>query len=99
MAGWALDLGTTNTGIAEWDDDAGQPRLVELPEICRHRAGREPLEAPRLVPSALDLLERPALLDRLGRWPPLERRLFLGHRARIGRPALERNYAIAHPSF
>ncbi len=99
MAGWALDLGTTNTGIAEWDDDAGQPRLVELPAICRDRNGREPLEAPRLVPSAVDLLDRPAFFDRLGRWPPLERRVFVGHRARIGRPALDRNYGVTHPSF
>jgi len=99
MAGWALDLGTTNTGVAEWDEEAGQPRLVFLPEVCRRRAGREPLEAPRLVPSAVELLERPRLLDRLGRWPALERRVFLGRRARIGRPALERNDAIARPSF
>lgn len=99
MEGWALDLGTTNTGLARWDDEIGQPRLVELPAICRNRAGQEPLEAPRLVPSAVDLLDRPRLADLVGRWPPLERRLFLGHRARIGRPALDRNYAVAHPSF
>jgi molecular chaperone DnaK len=99
MGAWALDLGTTNTGIAQWDEEMGRPRLVDLPAICRDRAGREPLEAPRLVPSAVDLLDRPGLLDRVGRWPPLERRAFLGHRARIGRPALDRNYGVAHPSF
>jgi molecular chaperone DnaK (HSP70) len=99
MGGWAIDLGTTNTGIAYWDDEIGQPRLLELPAICRDRAGREPLEAPRLVPSAVDLIDHPGLVDRVGRWPPLERRLFLGHRARIGRAALDRNYGVAHPSF
>jgi len=99
MGGWALDLGTTNTGIARWDDELGQPRLVELPAICRNRSDQEPLEAPRLVPSSLDLVDRPTLLDRVGRWPPLERRAFLGRRALIGRPALDRNYAMAHPSF
>jgi hypothetical protein len=35
MAGWALDLGTTNSGIACWDDSLGKPRLIELPGICR----------------------------------------------------------------
>jgi molecular chaperone DnaK len=99
MAGWALDLGTTNTGIARWDEETGRPRLVELPSVCREHGGRDALEAPRLVPSAVDLFDRAGLLDRVGRWPPLERRLFLGHRALIGRRALDRNSGMAHPSF
>jgi molecular chaperone DnaK (HSP70) len=99
LTGWALDLGTTNTGLAQWDDARGQPQLVDLPSICRKPAGREALEAPRLVPSAVHLLERPRLMDRLGAWPPLAGRLFLGRQGFIGRPALERNYGVAHPSF
>ena len=99
MGGWALDLGTTNTGMARWDDDLGQPRLVELPAICRNPSDQEPLEAPRLVPSAVDLVDHPTLRDRIGRWPPLERLAFVGRRALIGRPALDRNYGVAHPSF
>jgi molecular chaperone DnaK (HSP70) len=99
MGGWALDLGTTNTGIARWDDEIGQPRLVELPAVCRNRSDQEPLEAPRLVPSIVDLVDRPTLVDRIGRWPPLERLAFVGRRALIGRPALDRNYGIVHPSF
>ena len=51
------------------------------------------------MPSAVHLLEKPGLLDRLGSWPPLARRIFLGRRALIGRPALERNDGVAHPSF
>lgn len=99
---WSLDLGTTNSGIARWDAAANQPQLVELPEICRLPDGPDrddPLEAPRMVPSAVHLLENPGLLDRLGGWPPLARQMFLGQRAVIGRPALERNRETAHPSF
>jgi molecular chaperone DnaK (HSP70) len=99
MSGWALDLGTTNSGIAQWDATRGQPQLVELADVCRSPQGEDPLEAPRLVPSAVHMLENPSLLDRLGSWPPLARRAFLGRRALIGRPALERNYGVAHPSF
>jgi molecular chaperone DnaK (HSP70) len=99
MHGWALDLGTTNSAFARWDEGAGQPQLVELPEVCRKPEGADALEAPRLVPSAVHLLENPGLFDRLGSWPPLARRFFLGRRALIGRPALERNYGVAHPSF
>jgi molecular chaperone DnaK (HSP70) len=99
MTGWALDLGTTNSGVARWDEETGQPQLVELAEVCRRPEGSDPLEAPRLVPSAVHLIENPGLLDRLGSWPPIARRLFLGHTALIGRKALERNRDVAHPAF
>jgi molecular chaperone DnaK (HSP70) len=99
MTGWALDLGTTNSGIARWDEATGQPQLVELPEVCRHPERDDPLEAPRMVPSAVHILETPGLLDRLGSWPPVASRMFLGRRALIGRLALERNREAAHPAF
>jgi molecular chaperone DnaK (HSP70) len=99
LTGWALDLGTTNTGLARWDDARGQPQLVDLPAICRKPEGREALEAPRLVPSALELVDGPGLLDRLGAWPPVARRFFVGRQASIGRPALERNHSLVRPSF
>src|SRR5215210_8159556 len=101
MTGWALDLGTTNSGVAFWDESLGRPRLVELPAICRKPASEkeDPLEAPRLVPSAVHFLEKLRALDRLGSWPPLARRFFIGQRALIGRPALERNEGNVHPSF
>ncbi|HYG64775.1 MAG TPA: Hsp70 family protein [Thermoanaerobaculia bacterium] len=99
MSAWALDLGTTNSGVAFWDDSLGKPRLVELPDVCRKIDANDPLEAPRLVPSAVHFLEKPGTLDRLGSWPPLARRFFIGRRALIGRQALERNDGVVHPSF
>ena len=99
MRGWALDLGTTNSGIARWDEASGQPQLVELPDVCRNPERDDPLEAPRMVPSAVHLVERPRLVDRIGSWPPVARRMFLGRRALIGRLALERNRDTVHPSF
>ncbi len=99
---WAMDLGTTNSGIARWDEKTGQPQLVELPEVCRLAEDPErddPLEAPRMVPSAVHLLEDLGFLDRVGGWPPIARRMFLGRRALIGRQALERNRETAHPAF
>ncbi|MGV8042003.1 MAG: Hsp70 family protein [Thermoanaerobaculaceae bacterium] len=99
MEGWALDLGTTNSAIARWDEKAGQPQLVELPAICRVPEGDDPLEAPRLVPSAVHFLEDIGLVDRLGAWPPVARTFFWGRTALIGRPALERNREVAHPAF
>ena len=99
MSGWALDLGTTNSALARWDERASAPALLELPAVCRLPEGDDPLEAPRMVPSAVHLLESPGVLDRLGAWPPLERRAFIGRRALIGRQALERNRETVHPGF
>jgi molecular chaperone DnaK (HSP70) len=99
MTGWALDLGTTNCGVARWDESLGKPRLLDLPAVCRKLDAKDPLEAPRLVPSAVHFIENPGTLDRLGSWPPLARRFFIGRRALIGRQALERNEGTVHPSF
>jgi len=99
MTGWALDLGTTNSAIARWDESTGQPQLVELTQVCRDPERDDPLEAPRMVPSAVHLLDGSGLLDRLGGWPPVARRVFLGRRALIGRPALQRNRDVVHPAF
>ncbi|HXT22672.1 MAG TPA: Hsp70 family protein [Thermoanaerobaculia bacterium] len=96
-----IDLGTTNTGVAGWDAERSQPQLVELPAVCRGPGGNDPLEAPRMVPTVVQLLERERLrlLDRLGAWPPIAPLAFLGRVAEIGRPALERNQGIAHASY
>ncbi|MCU0293195.1 MAG: Hsp70 family protein, partial [Thermoanaerobaculaceae bacterium] len=99
MDGWALDLGTTNSTVARWDEKAGQPQLVELPAVCRVPDGDDPIEAPRLVPSAVHFLEDVGLIDRLGAWPPVARHFFLGRTALIGRPAIERNRECTHPAF
>jgi molecular chaperone DnaK (HSP70) len=96
---WGIDLGTTNTGVAAWDAGSGQPRLVELPAICRDPHGADPLEAPRLVPTAVHLLPAEGWLDRLGAWPPIARLAFLGRVAEIGRPAVERNQGIANVAY
>jgi molecular chaperone DnaK (HSP70) len=99
MKGWALDLGTTNSGIACWDEASGQPQIVELRDLCRDPETQDALEAPRMVPSAVHLIEHPGLAARLGSWPPIARRMFLGQRALIGRPALDANRDVMHPSF
>ena len=99
MGKWALDLGTTNTGLARWDEASGQPELVELPADLPEGPGRRSAggAASRSVggggPAAF------VALDALGDWPPLERLLLLGRTALIGRPALERNQGIADPAF
>ena len=96
---WALDLGTTNSGVARWNEKSGQPQMLELSEICRLPEGEDPLEAPRLIPSAMEVNTEPSLIDRIGSWRLFERYATLGRRAWIGRPALERNEVTQAPSF
>ena len=99
MDGWALDLGTTNSGIARWDEASGQAALVDLPAVCRLPEADDPLEAPRMIPSAVHLVEDRGFIDRLGSWRPVARHVFLGRTAYIGRQALERNRTSQHPAF
>ncbi len=96
---WAIDLGTTNTGVARWSESEARPRLVELPDICRLPGGEDHLEAPLMVPSAIQAFENLSFWGRLGAWGPINRRFFLGRQAFIGRPAVEANQGQPRPSF
>ena len=56
MTAWALDLGTTNCGVACWDEALGRPRLIELPAVCRKLDAKDPLATgDHQVPTALAL--------------------------------------------
>jgi molecular chaperone DnaK len=90
---WAIDLGTTNTGLARWLEAEQRPRVIALPRVCRQPEGVEHLEAPLLVPSLVEPLSELDLLGRLGGWSPLERRVLWGRQALIGREVAERRLA------
>ena len=98
---WALDLGTSNTGLARWDPEAHRPRLMLLPDVCRKPSGEDHLEAPRLVPSATEIVSEDHLgfWARMGRRPFWLRRNFWGQHAIIGRSALERSETERLPGF
>jgi molecular chaperone DnaK (HSP70) len=99
LTAWAIDLGTTNTAVARWDGIEDRPRLVELPEICRNPRQADPLEAPRVVPSATRLLDHLDLASRLGRRSFFARHFFLGKQAIIGRPATEMEEVRRTPAY
>ena len=96
---WALDLGTTNTSVARWDAEADRPRLLGLEKLCRAHPEEDPTEAPRVVPSATEIVADPGLWGRVGSWGPMARHCFWGKLAYIGREALERNDAEIRPGF
>ncbi len=96
---WALDLGTTNTSVACWDLDHERPKLLDLPDLCRPPPADDPAEAPRVVPSATEIIRDPGWSAKIGRWGPMARRCFWGKLAHIGRPALERNEGEPRPGF
>jgi molecular chaperone DnaK (HSP70) len=99
MSGWAIDLGTTNTGVARWDDDAERPRLVELPRVCRRPGGEDHLQAPRMVPSAVELAAPRGVWARMLAGQVLGRVFLGGDGALIGRMALERSEGERRPGF
>ncbi|MBI5368546.1 MAG: Hsp70 family protein [Planctomycetes bacterium] len=99
MALWAMDLGTSNTGLAQWDDREGRPLLLELPALCRKPGASDPLEAPRTVASATHVLDHLDWVSRIGTWPLIRRWFFLGRHALIGRQATDLNRLRVYPSF
>lgn len=99
MNGWAIDLGTTHSKIAYWSEPDGGPVLLSLPGIARLPEEDGPAEAESLVPSATWFPPGRGFWDRVGAWPWVDRRLFLGRQAVIGRPALEANAGAFHPGF
>lgn len=96
---WSLDLGNSHSRLARWNAERALPELLELPEICRRPGGNEPLAAPRLVPTATEVVEDADWRTRVGRWPVVRSVAFLGRRAFIGRPAVERNLVLDRPDF
>jgi len=94
-----MDLGTSNTALARWDPVADRPKLMELPNVCRIPGGGDPLEAPRLVPSATHMDMDDGFWGKLGRRPFFLKRVFWGRHAWIGRQALERNATGHKPAF
>ena len=98
MAGWAVDFGTTNSGLARWDPVARRADILELPALCRAPGGDRILEAPRMVPSAAELLP-PDLWSRIGRLPVVRSFDLGGPSAIIGQPALQRNDPLPGPAF
>lgn len=96
---WAIDLGSTNTGVARWSEAEGRPRLVELAEICRRPGGDDHLEAPLLVPTLTHAFESLSFWSKVGRFPAVARTMLLGRQAWIGRRAQEANQGKVSPSF
>lgn len=96
---WALDLGTTNTLLARWDQQQDRPRIFELPGICRPDEKGGALEASHLIPTSVDLLDSPGVWARIGQWGPISRHYSLGKLARIGRQATEANQGYPKRSY
>jgi molecular chaperone DnaK (HSP70) len=96
---WAIDVGTTNTGVARWDETASRPRLIELTNICRQPGGEDHLEAPLLVPSVTQAIEHLDFWSRLGSMPLVQRHMMVGKQAHIGRVAVEMNQGQARSSY
>jgi len=88
---WGLDIGTTNTSLACWDDKSDRPRLVHLPGLIRTAEQVEGVSPPEIVPSVTQLLEAPSVWARAGNWGPLSGRQLWGQLAYIGQQAIERS--------
>ncbi|MEE2786336.1 MAG: Hsp70 family protein [Myxococcota bacterium] len=99
MDGWALDLGTTNTGISYWNRSSSTAHMLKLPLICRQPGAQDSVDAPRLVPSSTHLLPIHGLWQRIGQSKLALKHAFWGQTAEIGRRALALNEGWVHSEF
>jgi len=53
---FAVDLGTTNTVVARWNDDLGRPEIIRLEDICRNRGAHTAIDDSSTIPSTVYLL-------------------------------------------
>ncbi len=97
MSHWALDLGTTNSAVARWEEHEQRPHVLHLDNICREVDGSDPLSAPAVVPSATHLIEQSGVWPAMGRL--FKDRIQWGRQAYIGKEALDRNVSRIHPCF
>jgi len=99
MGSFAIDLGTTNTAVARWNTREQRPEIISLPAIQRAPPADDSLEAPAVVPSATQVIDDPGTWARMGEWPLLSRRFFMGRLAHIGQPALDMNQGAPRPGY
>jgi len=88
---WAIDLGTTNSVVAYWDNSRDEPALVRLDAVARQTDQQQAIDVQYCVPSSLYLLPAGRLRDVIGRLPVIRSRFFIGKQALIGREAVEKN--------
>ena len=55
MQYYAIDLGTTNSVVARWDDKDKTPELIELPGISRGMQEHQVIENQYAIPSVVFL--------------------------------------------
>jgi len=55
-APYAIDLGTTNTVVARWNNELGRPEIIRLDSICRNVVKDSAIDDSYTIPSSLFLL-------------------------------------------
>ncbi|PIW02114.1 MAG: hypothetical protein COW42_02765, partial [Deltaproteobacteria bacterium CG17_big_fil_post_rev_8_21_14_2_50_63_7] len=73
--------------------------MVDFPDLCRAPEATEELEAPRMIPSAVHVLDDTGFWGKVGKWGFVAKRTFVGKQALIGRAALELNEGELQPNF
>lgn len=99
MTSWAIDLGTSNTAVARWDDQNNEPRMGHFPEIAREAEEGRDLEVRYSIPSAIYLNERDFWGRRLYNYRWMRRWLPTPYQGLIGRAALDENKRASSAQF
>jgi molecular chaperone DnaK (HSP70) len=88
---WGLDIGTTNTRLARWSAKDERPHLIDLPNAMPAAGVDDRGSAPKIIPSATQLLAEPSTWARMASSRPLAGKVLSGRLAFIGQQAIERS--------
>ncbi len=99
MSYWALDFGTTNSVLARWNEEEGQPELQQMHNICREPLENQKINVQYSIPSCVYLLKNQNWKDVIGTWPLIQKYFFIGNQALIGKEALEQDRSTTSHKF
>ncbi len=99
MSYWSIDLGTTNSSIARWNNETDSPELIRMDDICRDPDEGPEIDVRYCIPSCVYLTEKKRAADFVGALPFFRKYAFIGELALIGKAAREKDSFSSSPRF
>ncbi len=91
MSKWAIDLGTTNSAIARWNEIDAIPEMVRIENITRKPVPEQEIDIKYSIPSCLYVLPQRSFKNVIGSWPFFQKHFFIGTQGLIGQEALDKD--------
>jgi molecular chaperone DnaK (HSP70) len=99
MTYFGIDIGTTNSGVALWNEKGDCPEMIHLEGVCRNFHEHQEIDLRYSIPSCVFINTNPSWKDRVGKLPFFQKRYFIGKQGLIGQEALQKDASLFRPQF